>query len=296
MKSEIVIARYSENLDWIAGIPNEFTVIVYNKGPQLTSRVALDRADAVVSLANSGRESDTILRHVLNKKVFDDGYTVFLQGDPFEHSPDIIGLLNAWRSWQDLQALSWRWIESKDIPPARVLEQETSTFLEGNRTRPELFSLSTWSQVQFFDPGVHIVCSDYLRLHQLPPGTNVASHFLHRCNWATVAELADSHLIGTFAYGALFAVRQKRLQQWPHRSIELALQAANAHHVYGYILERLWLHLCGQEFVLPSPPQVRLTTDAEARHGDFVAEEPRPHLVKRAVPGIKRRLKALVKS
>ncbi len=116
MTSEVVIARYSEDLDWVTQIPAEFSVTIYNKGAKITSAAVLGRAEKIVDLVNSGRESDTILRHVLAKKAFTDGYTVFLQGDPFEHSPDITALLGAWRSWKDLQPLSWGWLSAKNLP------------------------------------------------------------------------------------------------------------------------------------------------------------------------------------
>ncbi len=107
MKNDIVIARYSEDLDWIENISNEFTVYIYNKESGILSEKILKRADSIVKLPNFGRESDTILRHVLEQKLPKPGYTVFLQGDPFEHSPDIIGLLNCWKLWKDIQPLSW---------------------------------------------------------------------------------------------------------------------------------------------------------------------------------------------
>lgn len=104
--NEIVIARYNENLDWISRIPVSYDVIIYNKGPEINSRTALDRANRIERLVNSGRESDTILRHVLNKNDHTDGYTVFLQGNPFEHSPDIIELLSDCGNWAEIQPLS----------------------------------------------------------------------------------------------------------------------------------------------------------------------------------------------
>ena len=86
-----------------------------------------------MSLPNSGRESDTILRHVLDKTEFFDGYTFFLQGDPFAHSPDIIALLATWRNWADLQPLSWRYLSEHNLPPPAVLAVETGGFIHGAR-------------------------------------------------------------------------------------------------------------------------------------------------------------------
>lgn len=290
MNNEIVIARYNEDLEWIAGIPDDFTVIIYNKGAAITSVRAVARADEIVTLSNSGRESDTILRHILGKTEFADGFTVFLQGDPFEHSPDIIALLRNWRFWDDVQPLSWQWVTSTKLPPSEVLSRETATFINQARVRPELFSLSTWGQLQFFDPGSKVMGSWYRHVHQLPDGINIASHFLRRCAWPELAEQAERHLVGKFAYGALFAVRQRRLPELPRQSLEYALQAANAHKVYGYILERLWLHMCGEPFLLTCRnvvPQYEVPVDVMPR---FVSQPPKPPYHLRIVPAIKRRV------
>ena len=290
MRSEIVIARYSENLDWVGDIPNDFTVIIYNKGAAITSGPALSRADHVITLANSGRESDTILRHILDKTKFQDGFTVFLQGDPFEHSPDIIALLNAWRQWQDLQPLSYCWIASKDLPPKNILSRETSAFVGSARVRPEVFSLVSWSPLQFFDPGARTMSSWYLNIHDLPDGVNIAGHFLRRCEWAELAEQAERNLVGRYSYGALFAVRQERLKRMPRRSLELALQAANGHEAYGYILERLWLHMLGEPFLLPALDPVPYHEDLGNLAARFVLPAPKKPLHRRVVPAIKRRV------
>ena len=52
-KNEIVIARYNENLDWVAGIQSDFEVIIYNKGPAL-SGVSL-KDDQTPTLAFEGQ-------------------------------------------------------------------------------------------------------------------------------------------------------------------------------------------------------------------------------------------------
>ena len=290
MRSEIAIARYSENLDWVGDIPGDFDVTIYNKGMEITSAPALKRADRIVELANSGRESDTILRHILNKTEFGDGFTVFLQGDPFEHSPDIIALLGQWRQWHDVQPLAWRWIASKELPPKGILSRETGAFIGTARVRPEVFSLASWGPLQFFDPGARAMGGWYLHLHGLPDGVNIASHFLRRCEWAGLAEEAERHLVGRYSYGACFAVRQERLKQMPRRSLELALEAANGHKVYGYILERLWLHMVGEPFLLPASDPMPYFEELEVLPTRFALPDPKKPLHLRVVPAIKRRV------
>lgn len=290
MTNEIVIARYSENLDWVGYIPDGFIVIIYNKGPAITSEPALKRADHIIALANSGRESDTILRHILGKTQFGDGFTVFLQGDPFEHSPDIIALLQAWQHWQDLQPLSYCWIAAKDLPPKNILSQETSAYIGSARVRPEVFSLMNWGPLQFYDPGAQTMSSWYLNIHDLPDGVNIAGHFLRRCEWTELAQQAESSLVGRYSYGALFAVRQERLRAIPRQSLELALQAANGHSAYGYILERLWLHMLGEPFLLPALDPLPYQENLSTLPVRFIQPASKPPLYQRVVPAIKRRV------
>ena len=56
MSNEIVIARYSENLDWVGDIPGDFDVTIYNKGAEITSAPALKRADGIVA-SRTGRQT-----------------------------------------------------------------------------------------------------------------------------------------------------------------------------------------------------------------------------------------------
>ena len=294
MLSEIVIARYCEELEWITRIPAGFSVTVYNKGPEIISPPVLARVNRLETLPNNGRESDTFLRHILGQRPLATDYTVFLQGDPFEHSPDLIDLLNARPSWQDLQPLSWRWLSGKNIPPADLLERETDYYVAGSRVRPELFSLATWGPIQFSDSGTGRTGAEYRELHGLPNGVNIAAHFLRRCEWNELAAQAEANLVGCFSYGALLAVKTGSLAALPRRSLELALEAANAHHMYGYVLERLWLHMFGQPFLLPAASPQRFEENLSKLTSRF-APRPTPRhlpLRQRIVPAAKRRIAA----
>ena len=266
--NDLVVARYAEDLDWIAEVPAEFRVHIYNKGAPITSRAVIARAARVVERENVGREAETYLTHVeMAERASEGGYTVFTQGDPFEHSPDFIALLRAWEGWGEVQPLSWRWRVKRDIPPAAVLDRERAGFIAGLRVRPELFSLVTWSPLGFYDVGTQWLDETYREVHRLGSGTNIASHFLRKCGFDDLACRADAHLLGQFSYGALFAVRQSRLAAVQGERLDLLRRAALGHEAYGYVIERLWLHLFGAEFVLPLPADGPLA-GAEERHPD----------------------------
>ena len=81
----IVVARYNENLEWTKNFLN---VIVYNKGNPLSD-------DFNQKLLNNlGREGHTYYKHIYDNYDNLADYTIFLQGNPFDHSPNIISNLN----------------------------------------------------------------------------------------------------------------------------------------------------------------------------------------------------------
>ena len=85
MTLSIVVARFNENVEWTKLFPN---VIVYNKGDKLT-----DEYNQVL-LKNVGRESHTYYYHICENYDNLDDYIIFLQGNPFDHSPNILLDLN----------------------------------------------------------------------------------------------------------------------------------------------------------------------------------------------------------
>lgn len=86
---KFVIARYQENIDWANGINH---AIIYNKGPESPTSI-----HPIVSLPNVGREGHTYLYHIIENYDQLDEHTCFLQGFPFDHSPDLEARLNAFQ-------------------------------------------------------------------------------------------------------------------------------------------------------------------------------------------------------
>ena len=102
MKTEIVVARYNENLDWLKKIKKskDLKITVYNKG--------LDDIDVpFIKLENKGRESQTYLYHIINNYDNLADQTIFCQGDSICHSPDFLDLINKYRKkFEPVQPLS----------------------------------------------------------------------------------------------------------------------------------------------------------------------------------------------
>jgi hypothetical protein len=66
---EVVIAKYNENISWSHYLP--VPVTVYDKSKDIP---------------NIGREGETFLRHIVERYDSLSEKTLFLQGDPFDHS------------------------------------------------------------------------------------------------------------------------------------------------------------------------------------------------------------------
>ena len=83
MNTQMVIARYNEDISWLDNYEN---VIIYNKGEDVSTK------HKVVSLPNIGREAHTIFHHIVSN--YDDlaDITVFLPGNPFDHIENLYHL------------------------------------------------------------------------------------------------------------------------------------------------------------------------------------------------------------
>ena len=77
----IVVARYNEDVMWTKQFSN---VIIYNKGTPLSDDFNQKY------LSNVGKEGHTYYKHIYDNYDNLADYTIFLQGKPFDHSPNII--------------------------------------------------------------------------------------------------------------------------------------------------------------------------------------------------------------
>ena len=88
---KIVVARYNEDISWTKAYDG---VLIYNKGSPLG--YTNER-----SLENCGREAHTYYTYICDNYDSLDDYTVFLQGKPFDHSPNVLQTLNRYLSATD---------------------------------------------------------------------------------------------------------------------------------------------------------------------------------------------------
>lgn len=83
---ELVVARHTEDLAWLRRVPGDFRVTVYSKG---------DEIPGAERLPNIGREAHTYLQHLTERHETLADVTVFVQGHPFDHAPDLHERLRA---------------------------------------------------------------------------------------------------------------------------------------------------------------------------------------------------------
>ena len=84
MSTHVVIARYNEDLTWLASL--KFPYTIYNKGADNISLPS-------IKLPNIGRESGTFLYYIIENYNSLPDTLIFLQGDPFPHCEDLFNVL-----------------------------------------------------------------------------------------------------------------------------------------------------------------------------------------------------------
>lgn len=85
MQTDIVIAHYKEDLFWIQNLDNQlFKPVIYSKGPDVKG----------IQLLNIGRESHTYCHHIINNWDKLSDFTIFCQGNPFDHCANFLNMIN----------------------------------------------------------------------------------------------------------------------------------------------------------------------------------------------------------
>lgn len=117
LKRELVVCRYKEDLAWLDEVPAEFFVSLYDKGSE---PVQVKRQVRQVRLSNVGRESHSMLWHIVRHYDSLAEWTYFAQGDALFHAPDFVGRLGV--EYTDLCSLTARY--SPDHPPDHIKAQD----------------------------------------------------------------------------------------------------------------------------------------------------------------------------
>ena len=81
---EVVVCRHGENLAWTRNVPRGLPVTVYDKTPPPASTWP-----GSIPLPNLGREAHAWLHHLCERYHSLADWTIFAQGHPFDHAPDM---------------------------------------------------------------------------------------------------------------------------------------------------------------------------------------------------------------
>lgn len=82
---KVIIARYNEDTSWISKL--NYNYIIYNKNEEQKDQYQYN-------LTNVGRESNTFMTYIIDNYDNLPSYMCFVQGNPFDHCPDIINKIN----------------------------------------------------------------------------------------------------------------------------------------------------------------------------------------------------------
>ena len=234
MQLVLVIARFQENLDWITKIPANLQIVVVNKG----NPVAIERDNlTVLDTTNVGREAESYVRYIIQSYQKLPDRVIFTQGDPFEHSPFFLDLLQDFSAWHDFQPLS---LQFKDyLPPQHIrkeyLEKAVDTRIWVDRTNG--YTLNT---VFYDDSDFQFFANTYRQVNRLSENTNLVEHFL-KSNGFHVSQNSLNEV--NFCFGAIFSVSGEMIKMHSQDAYLTLLGKFHRDKSLPYIAERCWMAL-----------------------------------------------------
>lgn len=235
----MVVARYKEDVSWIdtaLGLDLFDAVEVYNKGP-----VGLSHGDPRVrirNVSNVGREGGTYLDYIIGNYEKLPEEIWFTQADPFDHSPDFIGLLKGSQAYRNkpFQSLT---LKFKYAPPRHLIQSHDAFDLNGNRCSHYFVkAMQVVGHCGFFDDGSEMMLDKF------------EAHYGTRDSFGYLADrigIARPRPITEFAYGACFYTRGSCVSRHPRwvyeRARDFLLEVDEQGEFQGFILERFWPYL-----------------------------------------------------
>lgn len=243
MKEKVmVVSRFEESLEWLSSTIDNSPldrVVLYNKGPRPVT--SLSPVVSVLDVPNRGREGGAFLDYIIdNHHALPDGIW-FVQANPFDHSPDFLGLLGSAERYikRPFQSLSFRYDEELDIPPRWLLSNSDAFYLEGNRcSHYYIKDLQVAGHCRFHDGGVEQFVRDFEKKY----ATRDCFGYL-----ADRIGIARPRPYTEFAYGACFYVSGvcvARHPRWVYERLrDFLFETDDQGGFQVYVLERFWPYL-----------------------------------------------------
>jgi hypothetical protein len=244
MKTEIVIARYKEDLSWLKKIPKSIKITVYNKG--------LDDINyPSIKLPNIGRESHTYLYHIITNYNNLADQTIFCQGDSIFHSPGFIDLIKNRKKFQPIQPLSaFYWPEGiKPFlfynPPLPVLNATKNLWINNNPIHVEYLNSEFITCYPFTYYQNHFIKLIEL-MKKLYNTKNILQFFINKFNLKNI----DTNDLFPVSYAGLFSVNKNVILDnsidFYNNILSMLLYEVKYKNNktpidFGLFLEKLWL-------------------------------------------------------
>ncbi len=243
--TEMVVARYNEDLSWLSDVSDDIKIIVYNKGQPDVAQYP------IITLPNIGRESHTYLHHIITNYDNLADVTIFCQGDSLFHSPGFIHLLNNRDKFEAVQPLSaYYWPEGEAPylvanPPIPVQEQMNHLWIDGNRVHVEYVNhdFVTVYPLTYYQNHFLKLVDLIKRIYDVD---NVMSFFGEKLGIDTL----DTSVLFPISYAGLFAVRREVIHEKPvefYQNIQdmlinnVPLDTNGKPVDFGLFLEKLWM-------------------------------------------------------
>lgn len=238
--TQIIVARFNENLDWITS--NNYTnrCLVYNKGyDNLSPRLNIIKKP---NYPIYGREGETYLYHIVHNYHNLSDYIIFTQGNPFEHSPHfirIIDYLDSTNSYKPYQPLTSEWKTSENVPPKGLLFYDKTCYVDKYPVYMETLD-ENLNTLFYNDLGWHTREKQFRNFHKIPTYSKLFPILPFVYEKLNLHKKKPYTSFVKFNWGAIFGVSKENILQYSIDFYKHLYRFVIQHPTHGYILERMW--------------------------------------------------------
>jgi hypothetical protein len=234
MDTLAIVARYKEDVSWLKKLKIPYLII--NKGPPIDDPNSISIENHIY-----GHEAHTYLWYIYNNYDNLPNKIIFLQGDPFDHQPQIIELLEP------------AMIEK--MPEFQPLTLQYSEFIPFNNVRHvclKYFENIPYSIVHFNDDMLDVYPSYYdFGLEHVTKSLEAFFHTLNTYSKRSLREKMhnildvsyDEKSMTPYFFAAMFKINKDVIQKRPKEYYARMLEICDKCRVSGYLFERMWYAL-----------------------------------------------------
>ncbi len=236
----LIVARYSENVDWCSTL--DIPYVIFNKG---TDDLSTDLTS--VKLRNVGREGHTILHFIISHYHELPERIIFTQGDPFPHAPDFVESVGKFKNHLPVQPLSLKYLSAKNpklkgrkefevgIPNEQVLQQHTIQHAGVPYYVEELDGqFNVVKPYEYSDPGIQ--CLHFIQENGLESFSKLCHQF----------EINEPEIF-YFSYAGIFSVDKNQVLRNSLETYKKLMRFLLNDPEHGFLLERMWLTIFGYQ-------------------------------------------------